>query len=112
MITFLVFLICSAVIVFAAAFYTCRLLLGLYPDRKVIAALGAGIISVCAWLVFHLLARSLIEVRAPSAGMGGLAWALEIVSYAIAVATASSCLFAGIMLGLKRSANPPGKKQA
>jgi len=40
----------------------------------------------------------LIDAKAPTAGIGGLAWILEMISYAIAVAMALSCL--------------PGRKQA
>lgn len=102
MITFLVFLVVTAVIAYAAAFYSGRFLIRVYPGRVVVASIGAVLLTVTALLIFRWVAAPLIEVKASSPEMGGLAWLLGIISYAITVAVSITCLVAGTIGGLKK----------
>lgn len=108
MIAFLFFLVGTGLIAYAMALNSSRFLAQVFPDRMFVAALLAVLATLTALLVFYLVAGALIDVKAPSAEMGGLAWLLEMISYALALAVTIPCLVIGIARGLKTPGRETG----
>ena len=85
-----------------------RFLAQVFPNRLFAVALLAVLATLTALLVFYLVAGTLIDVKAPSAEMGGLAWLLEMISYALALVVTLPCLIIGITRGLKSPGRETG----